>query len=94
MAKAKKSKKKVVARKPAATTVTRIKNEACKSSGVKQIRLHDFRHTHASMLIEKGVDPLYVKERLGHDDISTTLNTYSHLFKSRRETIIKTIEIL
>lgn len=78
----------------AATTVTRIKNNACKEAGVKQIRIHDFRHTHASMLIEKGVDPLYVKERLGHDDISTTLNTYSHLFKNRRKSIIETIEKL
>ncbi len=76
------------------TTIGRIKNNACKEAGVKQIRIHDFRHTHASMLIEKGVDPLYVKERLGHDDISTTLNTYSHLFASRRKSIIETIEKL
>lgn len=78
----------------ARTSIKRIKNEACKAAGVKQIRIHDFRHTHASMLIEKGVDPIYVKERLGHDDISTTLNTYSHLFKNRRKSIIETIENL
>ena len=54
-------------------------------AGVKRIRLHDLRHSHASLLIEKGTPPLLVAERLGHDSIETTLNTYSHLFPSRRD---------
>ena len=69
----------------AKTTIRREKDIACKEAGVKQIRIHDFRHTHASQLIELGLDPLYIRDRLGHEDISTTLNTYSHLLEKRKE---------
>jgi len=53
-------------------------------SGVKKIRLHDLRHSHASFLIsEMGADPLLVANRLGHEKIQTTLNTYSHLYPNQ-----------
>ena len=51
-------------------------------SGVKRIRLHDLRHSHASMLVDMGVAPLEIVERLGHEKVETTLNTYSHLYPS------------
>ena len=51
-------------------------------SGVKRIRLHDLRHSHASMLVDMGVAPLEIAERLGHEKVETTLNTYSHLYPS------------
>ena len=53
-----------------------------KKSGVKRIRLHDLRHSHASMLVDMGVAPLEIAERLGHEKVETTLNTYSHLYPS------------
>ncbi len=56
-------------------------------SGVKRIRIHDIRHSHASMLIELGVAPLAISERLGHEDIQTTLNTYSHLYPNKQNEI-------
>lgn len=43
------------------------------------IRFHDLRHTHASLLLQAGVNPKIVQERLGHSQISLTLDTYSHL---------------
>ena len=50
-------------------------------SGVKKIRLHALRYSHASLLISKpGVRPKLVSERLGHEKIQTTLDTYSHLY--------------
>ena len=52
-------------------------------SGVKRIRLHDLRHSHASMLVDMGVAPLEIAERLGHEKVETTLNTYSHLYPSK-----------
>lgn len=55
---------------------------ACKRAGVEKIRLHDLRHSHASMLINSGAPILLVSERLGHDDIETTLQTYGHLYSS------------
>ena len=50
-------------------------------AGVKRIRIHDLRHSHASLLISKlEVQPKLVSERLGHEKIQTTLDTYSHLY--------------
>lgn len=48
-------------------------------SNVTQIRFHDFRHTHASILISKGVDVVKVSKRLGHANAKITLETYAHL---------------
>lgn len=49
-------------------------------AGVKKIRVHDLRHSHVAYLIHKGVEPLLIKQRLGHKDIKITLNTYGHLY--------------
>lgn len=55
-----------------------------KKTGVKKIRLHDIRHSHASLLIsELKMEPLLVADRLGHEKIQTTLNTYSHLYPNQ-----------
>ena len=56
-------------------------------AGVKKIRVHDIRHSHVAYLIEKGVEPLLIRDRLGHKDIRITLNTYGHLYpnQQRRE---------
>ena len=56
-------------------------------SGVKRIRVHDLRHSHVSYLINKGVETLIIKERLGHKDIKITLNTYGHLYPSKQRTV-------
>lgn len=54
-----------------------------KKSGVKRIRIHDLRHSHASLLIDMGFSPLLISERLGHENIETTLQTYSHLYPNK-----------
>ena len=54
-------------------------------TGLKKIRVHDFRHSHASLLINMGINPLLISERLGHERVETTLNTYSHLYPSRAD---------
>lgn len=51
--------------------------------GLKKIRIHDLRHSHVSMLIELGFSPLEIKERVGHESIKTTLDTYSHLYPDK-----------
>ena len=48
-------------------------------AGLFRIRLHDLRHTHATMLLRAGVHPKVVSERLGHSSISLTLDVYSHV---------------
>lgn len=47
------------------------------------IKLHDLRHTAASLLIASGMDPVTVAHRLGHADVAVTLNTYSHMFEDK-----------
>jgi len=50
-----------------------------KAHGLKKIRLHDLRHSHASFCILNGVDYKYLQGRLGHSAFSTTMDTYSHI---------------
>lgn len=59
----------------------------CNISGVKNIRVHDIRHSHASLLIELGFSPLLISERLGHDDVQTTLKVYSHLYPNKHSEV-------
>ena len=54
---------------------------------VKKIRVHDLRHSHVAYLIYQGVQPLIIKERLGHRDIKITLNTYGHLYPSEQRKV-------
>lgn len=49
------------------------------AAGVRQARLHDARHTAATLLLQQGVAPRVVMEILGHSQISLTLGTYSHV---------------
>ncbi len=52
-------------------------------TGLPNIRVHDLRHSHASMLIDMGFDILEISERLGHESAKTTLDTYSHLYPEK-----------
>lgn len=56
-----------------------------KSAGVPEIRFHDLRHTAVTLVLQEGVHPKVVQERLGHSDITLTLNTYSHVLPSMQE---------
>lgn len=67
---------------------------ACVKSGVKRIRVHDLRHSHASLLIELGVNILIISQRLGHEKIETTLGTYSHLYPNKHEDVANQLETL
>ena len=66
----------------------------CKKTGVKKIRIHDIRHSHASLLINQGCDALMLADRLGHEKVSTTLNTYSHLFPHKQQDLVHSLESL
>ena len=66
----------------------------CKNTGVKKIRIHDIRHSHASLLINQGCDALMLADRLGHEKVSTTLNTYSHLFPHKQQEPVHSLESL
>ncbi len=77
---------------PMASTSIRFKlTEGAENTGVKRIRVHDLRHSHASMLINLGANPLLVSKRLGHENPEITLKTYSHLFPSVESDIVNKI---
>ena len=61
-------------------------------TGVKPIRVHDIRHSHVAYLIYQGVEPLIIKERLGHKDIQMTLNTYGHLYPSQQKKVAEMLD--
>ena len=60
-------------------TVTSQFGQAVGRSGVRRIRLHDVRHTHATLLLEAGVDISVVSRRLGHADVGFTARVYAHV---------------
>ena len=64
--------------------VNHVMARACEAVGVKKIRVHDIRHSHASMLVELGFSPLLIAERLGHERVQTTMETYSHLYPNKQ----------
>ena len=61
------------------STLKRVISRHSQLAGVKEIRVHDLRHSDASLMLELGMNVLEIQQRLGHADIQTTLGTYSHL---------------
>jgi integrase len=66
-------------------SVSRYWRQAVKKSMLPQIRLHDLRHTHATLALQAGIHPKVVSERLGHATVSITLDTYSHAIPAMQE---------
>ena len=64
------------------------------AAGLPRIRVHDLRHSHASLLIEMGFSALLVSERLGHENVTTTLNIYAHLFPSKQSEVAEKLQAL
>ena len=65
--------------------VTQAFHRIAGQAGLKGIRLHDLRHTHATLMLKAGVHPKVVSERLGHANIGITLDTYSHVLPGLQE---------
>ncbi|MNH92328.1 putative prophage phiRv2 integrase [compost metagenome] len=64
-----------------------------KKSGLPKIRLHDLRHSHATMLLENNINPKVAAERLGHSSVKMFLDRYSHLLPSMQDEAASTIEL-
>lgn len=73
-------------------TIDRVFSQASADAGVKKIRIHDLRHSCASLLISHGVSIVAVSKRLGHSDVEQTLNTYSHLMPRDDEMMLQIVE--
>jgi integrase len=62
--------------------VRRVFKKVLVKAGIREMRLHDIRHTYASLLLSRGESPVYVKEQLGHSSIQMTVDIYGHLIPS------------
>jgi len=65
--------------------VSRCFRAAVKEAMLPDIRLHDLRHTHATLALQAGIHPKVISERLGHATVSITLDTYSHAIPAMQE---------
>lgn len=74
------------------TTIDRWFKKCIVAAGIKQIRIHDLRHSHLSYLIGNNIDAVTVAKRAGHKDVATTLNTYSHALKSGESKVIDLLD--
>ena len=74
------------------TTISNFNNMCAKEAMLPQIRVHDFRHCHASLLANEGINIQEIARRLGHSDIETTWKTYAHLYPRENERAIKVLE--
>ena len=72
--------------------VRSVLRDRAQKAGVKEIRVHDLRHSHASVLINLGANPVLVAERLGHESPDITLKIYSHLFPNQQSDIVAKIK--
>ena len=75
-------------------TLAMRKNNNAAKAGVKQIRIHDFRHSCCSLLINNGANITMVAKFLGHTKVDETLNTYSHMFHNKLDDLVNTINEL
>ena len=73
------------------TSIENFNKKCAAAAGVKHIRIHDFRHSHASLLANNGINIQEIARRLGHAKIEMTWNTYAHLYPREEE---RAIEIL
>ncbi|MCB2202896.1 site-specific integrase [bacterium] len=69
------------------SNVNKIYKKCLKEAGLSNIRFHDLRHTAATLMLQEGINPKVVQERLGHSDISLTLNTYNRVLPSMQEEV-------
>jgi len=67
------------------TSITRAWRRLADRTGFKGIRLHDARHSHASILLKQNVHPKVVQERLGHANIAITMDIYSHVMPGMQQ---------
>lgn len=74
------------------TSISNKNKEFATKAGLEIIRIHDFRHSHASLLVNNGINIQEVARRLGHAKIEMTWNTYSHLYPKEEERAIKILE--
>jgi integrase len=72
--------------------IRRVFKRLLAKAGLREIRLHDTRHTFASLLLSDGASPVYVKEQLGHSSIQMTVDIYGHLIPSSNREMVNRLD--
>ena len=76
------------------TTINRRKIKACEKANIFSIKLHEFRHSHATLLLDKRIIINEISRRLGHSHVSTTLNIYTHTNLEQEKRVFRTLNSL
>lgn len=76
------------------TTINRYKINACNKVGIRSIKLHEFRHSHASLLYDINTPIQFIKNRLGHSNITTTMDVYVHLNNKKEKRVLHKLNFL
>ena len=74
------------------TAISNKNFQYAKEAGLPHIRIHDFRHTHATLLINEGISIQEIARRLGHADVTITWKVYAHLYPREEERAVKVLE--
>jgi integrase len=74
------------------SAMTRRFKALAREAGFPQVRFHDLRHTHATMLLKAGIHPKIVQERLGHQTIGITMDTYTHVIKGLQKEAVEKMD--
>ena len=76
------------------STINRRKLKACKRANIRSITLHQFRHSHATLLLQNGIMINEISRRLGHSRVSTTLDIYTHTNLEQEKRVYNTLNSL
>ena len=76
------------------TTIEKRNQAYAAAAGLPHIRIHDFRHTHATLLANEGINIQEIARRLGHSNVEQTWNTYSHLYPREEERAVAILDSL
>lgn len=76
------------------TSIANFNNECADAANLPRIRVHDFRHTHASLLINEGINVQEIARRLGHSNVQMTWNTYAHLYPREEDRALVILDSL
>jgi integrase len=72
--------------------IRRVFNRILRRAGIRHMRVHDIRHTYASLLLSNGYSLMYVKEQMGHHSIQVTVDTYGHLIPNGNRDAVNSLD--
>ena len=73
--------------------IRRVFKRILQKAGLREIRIHDMRHTYASLLLSDGASLVYVKEQMGHSSIQMTVDIYGHLIPSSNRASVNRLDM-